>query len=107
VFTAQGNMKTYGLSCRPNDLDICTTAACAARVVSQSTAVFIVFSTGKNGAITSAYGADETENVDADAVFVHRLPTGSASALGTFDDLMVIVPVGTVYSKLISAGVLP
>lgn len=111
VFTArgamQGNMKTYGLSCRPNDLDVCTTAACAARAISQQTASFIVFSTGKNGAVAGAHGADETENLDGDAVFVHRLPGVQESAGGSYDDLMVIVPIGVVYSKLISAGVLP
>ncbi|HEX6692674.1 MAG TPA: prepilin-type N-terminal cleavage/methylation domain-containing protein [Burkholderiales bacterium] len=107
VFTAEGNMRTYGVGCRPNDLDVCTTAACAARVVSQDTAVFVVFSTGKNGAITGAHGADEAENIDGDAVFVNRTPSGADSAGGTYDDLMVIVPVGVVYSKLISAGVLP
>jgi len=107
VFTAEGNMRTYGVGCRPNDLDVCTTAACAARVVSQDTAVLVVFSTGKNGAIAGAHGADETENIDGDAVFVNRTPSGADSAGGAYDDLMVIVPVGVVYSKLISAGVLP
>jgi prepilin-type N-terminal cleavage/methylation domain-containing protein len=107
VFTSQANLKTYGVGCRPNDLDVCTTAACAARAISQSTAGFIVFSTGKNGAITSAHGADEAENLDADATFVSRLPGVQESVGGAYDDLMVIVPVGVVYSKLISAGVLP
>jgi len=107
VFTAQDNMRVYGVGCRPNDLDVCTTAACAARAVSQRTAVFVVFSTGKNGANAAAYGADETANTNNDAAFVTRTPSGSDSALGTFDDLMVVVPIGVVYSKLISAGVLP
>jgi prepilin-type N-terminal cleavage/methylation domain-containing protein len=107
VFTSAANLKTYGVGCRPNDLDICTTAACAARAVSQQTAVFIVYSTGKNGAIAAAHGADETENLDNDARFVNRLPAGQESALGVYDDMVVMVPVGMVYSKLISAGVLP
>lgn len=107
VFTARGNMKTYGLSCRPNDLDVCTTAACTARAVSQETAVFIVYSTGKNGAVAAGYGPDETENVDGDARFVHRLPAGAEAGGGSYDDLVVAVPVGLVYSRLVAAGVLP
>jgi prepilin-type N-terminal cleavage/methylation domain-containing protein len=107
VFTSLANLKTYGIGCRPNDLDVCTSAACAVRAVSQQTAAFVIFSTGKNGANVSAHGADETENLDNDAVFVTRIPSGSDSAGGTFDDLMVVVPIGVVYSKLIAAGILP
>ena len=107
VFTSQTNLKTYGIGCRPNDLDICSSAACAARAVSQQTALIVVFSTGKNGALATAYGADEAENVDNDAVFVTRTPSGTDSAGGNYDDLVVVVPVGVVYSKLIAGGVLP
>ncbi|MGH8705295.1 MAG: hypothetical protein ACREUO_07750, partial [Burkholderiales bacterium] len=71
------------------------------------TVAFVIFSTGKNGAIATAYGADETENTDGDAVFVSRTPSGSDSALGTFDDQVVVIPVGVLYAKLINAGVLP
>jgi type II secretory pathway pseudopilin PulG len=115
-FTSAANLKANGVSCLPNDLDVCNTAvgssatACASttvRVASTQTVAFIVYSTGKNGAVASSYGTDETENIDADRVFVTRTPSGSDSALGTFDDLMVIVPVGVLYSKLINAGVLP
>lgn len=107
VFTSLANLKTYGVGCRPNDLDVCTTAACPARAISQQTALFIVFSTGKNGAIGAAYGADETENTDNDALFVTRTQSGADASLGAFDDLMVMVPVGVVYSRLLAGGVLP
>jgi prepilin-type N-terminal cleavage/methylation domain-containing protein len=106
VFTSQANMKAYGVGCRPNDLDVCTRATCAARVVSTQTAVFIVFSTGKNGA-AGPFGTDELENTDNDVTFVSRTPSGSDSSFGTFDDLVAWAPVGVVYSKLIAAGVLP
>jgi prepilin-type N-terminal cleavage/methylation domain-containing protein len=103
-FTSTANLKANGMSCRPNDLDVCTSAACTARVVSTQTAVFIVLSTGKNGATTSAYHADETENTNATATFVSRTRGGTGDA---FDDLMVVVPVGMLYSRLTAAGVLP
>ncbi|HVL34215.1 MAG TPA: prepilin-type N-terminal cleavage/methylation domain-containing protein [Burkholderiales bacterium] len=107
VFTSQNNLKTYGIGCRPNDLDVCTTASCAARAVSTETAVFLVFSTGKNGAVSSAYGADETENTNGNARFVMRTPSGPDSALGAFDDQVLVLPVGRVYSRLLGAGILP
>lgn len=106
VFTAQDNMKAYGVGCRPNDLEVCTTNSCATRVVSVETVVFIVYSTGKNGS-TGSYGADETENTDGDVRFVSRTPSPADSALGAYDDIVVPVPVGIVYSKLLTAGVLP
>lgn len=107
ILTSEANLKTYGVGCKPNDLDVCAGAACTTRVVSVETATFIVYSTGKNGAIAAEYGTDETENIDGDAVFVSRTPSGSDSTSGTFDDLVVVMPVGVVYAKLIAAGVLP
>ena len=106
VFTSQDNLKTYGVGCRPNDLDVCTTAACTARVVSTQTTVFLVYSTGKNGAI-GPFGTDEAENTDGDARFVSRTPSGTDSTLGGYDDIVVWAPIGVVYSKLIAAGILP
>ena len=103
-FTSVNNLRANGMTCQPNDLDVCTTAACAARVVAQRTAVFLVLSTGKNGAITSAYVADESENTDGDMTFVSRTPGGGSD---TFDDQLLVVPVGVLYSRLATAGVLP
>lgn len=106
IFTSQANLKTYSVGCRPNDLDVCANATCTARVVSTQTAVFVVFSTGKNGA-TGPFGADENENTDGDATFVSRTPSPQGSSLGAYDDIVAWAPVGVVYSKLIAAGVLP
>jgi prepilin-type N-terminal cleavage/methylation domain-containing protein len=112
-FVSTANLKANGVSCKPNDLDVCApvdgTIVCTAanRVVSTSTVAFIVFSSGKNGAIAGAYGPHEAANTDGNATFISHLPSGTDSLTGTFDDLMVWVPAGTVYSRLISAGVLP
>lgn len=99
-FTNAGNLRLNGVSCRPSDIDICTTAACAARVASQNTVGIMLFSTGKNGALPPNAG-DEAENLDNDARFVLRTPGPD------FDDIMVIVPVGVVHSRLLAAGLLP
>ncbi|HLX80957.1 MAG TPA: prepilin-type N-terminal cleavage/methylation domain-containing protein [Burkholderiales bacterium] len=116
-FTQQATLKTNGLSCMPGtmDLDVCQTSvgitatSCntAARVANQSTVAFIIFSTGQNGAVASSYGVDETANTNGDAVFISRVQSDSTSAQGTFDDLVVIVPAGVVYEKLVNAGALP
>jgi len=115
-FVSRANLKANGVSCRPSDIDICLSAAGASatscnssanRAVTSDTVAFIVFSTGKDGATAGAYGADELANVDGNRVFVSRTPSGADSSAGTFDDLMVWVPAGVLYSKLIAAGVLP
>lgn len=107
VFTSQANLKTYGINCRPNDLDICTSATCTSRVVTTETAVFVVFSTGQNGANPGSYGTDEAENTDGDAVFVSRTPGTTGSTGGAYDDLLIFNSVGMVYGKLVAAGILP
>lgn len=109
MFTSQGNLKTWGVGCRPGDLEVCTSSACALRAVSQNTALFVVYSTGKNGALAAnpLVRPNENENLDGDAVFVMRTPDPASAAGGEFDDLVVVVPVGQVYSRLISAGLLP
>ncbi len=113
IWTSKDNLRTYGLSCKPNDLDICNAApasgatACASsatRVMSTQTAAVIVYSTGKNGSASSGQGTDELENIDgANAVFVTRPP----SETSFYDDQMLIVPIGVIYAKLLAAGILP
>jgi prepilin-type N-terminal cleavage/methylation domain-containing protein len=99
-FTSAGNLRLNGVGCRPADIDVCTTAACTARVASQNTVAFAVFSTGKNGALAPNAG-DETENLDNDARFVLRPPSPD------YDDIVFIVPAGVVHSRLLAAGLLP
>ena len=124
-FTHAANLKANGISCVPSDLIVCSQSqaallpdtACAAgnSVTNKNTVAAIVFSTGKNGAL-GPQGANETENWDGAGddvagVFVSRLPepVGStiAGAAGEFDDLLTWIPVGLLYGRLISAGVLP
>jgi prepilin-type N-terminal cleavage/methylation domain-containing protein len=111
-FTQRDNLKANGLDCSPNDLVVCTQSqagtSCAAgqSVTNQDTVVALVFSTGKNGART-ATGANEIENQDGDAVFVYRPPDPSTASGGEYDDLTAWIPVGLLYGRLTSAGVLP
>lgn len=109
ILTSQGNLKTYGIGCLPNDLDVCTSYACTTRVVSQNTAVFIVYSTGKNGVLPAdpSLRPNEYKNLDSDAIFVSRTPDPAGAAGGEFDDMLVTVPVGVLYSRLLAAGIFP
>lgn len=115
-FTSAANLKANGISCKPNDLEIvCSSvaagvnASCNAgtRVVSAQTIAFVVYSTGPNGANAATYGADEVENANGDARFVSRTPSPAGGVNGAFDDLVVAVPAGVLYSRLVAAGVLP
>jgi hypothetical protein len=115
LFTHRSNLSNYGIACQPNDLLVCRTAtgisssACQSavyQVMSSSTVVAIVFSTGKNGSAGSA-GIDEAANLDGNATFVLHPPTPVGSANGEFDDQMTWITAGEYYGRMISAGRLP
>lgn len=104
----------WSMSQKPGDLVICSAApavgsaaACDPNtsVTNQNTVVAVVFSTGKNG--PGASGANEARNLDTNPVFVSRTPDPPGAPGGEFDDLVVWIPVGLVYGRMVAAGVLP
>jgi prepilin-type N-terminal cleavage/methylation domain-containing protein len=105
----------WALTNVPDDLVVCSTAtgatstSCAATssVTNQNVLVAIVFSTGKNGALTCATCTDEAANNGTDPVFVWHTPTSSSATGGEFDDQFTWITVGELYGRLIAAGVLP
>lgn len=114
-FTNATNMRTTGITCQPGDLVICNRSPAApaatscdltTAVTNQNTVVAIVFSTGKNGA-TGGTGVNEARNLDNNQLFVSRTPDPSTAAGGEFDDQMLWITAGELYSKLIAAGRLP
>lgn len=115
MFTSKTNLQGYGITCQPDDLLVCRSATgitattcggAANQIMSQSLVVALVLSTGKNGA-TGGGGIDEAANTNGDRVFVWHTPTPSTAANGEFDDLILWIPVGELYGRLVSAGVLP
>jgi prepilin-type N-terminal cleavage/methylation domain-containing protein len=122
-FTNAANLKTYGVSVLPYDLVVCASAtgtsggspgSCGAAtnsITAQKTVVAVVLSLGKNGLGQVTRGTDELANANLtvanDAVFISHTPTPSTFANGEFDDQVLWISVGTLYSKLIAAGVLP
>ena len=115
LFTSASNMRTYGVSCQPNDLIVCRSATginptdcggAANQIMTQSLVVAVLYSTGKNGAIGGG-GIDEAANTDGNRVFVFHTPTPSDAANGEFDDQVLWITTGEFYGKLIAAGQLP
>jgi prepilin-type N-terminal cleavage/methylation domain-containing protein len=128
-FTNKTNLKQNGMSCQPSlaDLIICkssvaTPAPAAGNcqgggtngVTNRGTVVAVVFSSGKNYAIaptsaaaTAATKFDEAENLDNDSVFISHTPNPAGTAGGEYDDMMVWIPVGLLYGRLATAGILP
>jgi hypothetical protein len=74
-------------------------------ITNQNTVVAVVFSTSRNG--PGASGANEARNLDANALFVSRTPDPPGAPGGEFDDLVVWMPVGLLYGRMVAAGVLP
>jgi prepilin-type N-terminal cleavage/methylation domain-containing protein len=127
AFSNRANLKANNIGCAPANIVICdatqntnpnvapTPPSCgtwgvagdARSVTNQRTVVAVVFSPGKNAALACATCPDESENTDGDGVFVwHDVrPTGAVG--GEYDDMMVWVPAGQLYGRMISAGVLP
>lgn len=122
-FTSLNNLKANGVGCRPNDLVVCRSSdsgtginpgasppTCGAStniVTNQETIAYVLHSAGKNGIGGAASGADESANTNGDAVFIYREHGTIETGTGVYDDILLWVPAGVLYSKLISGGVLP
>lgn len=107
-------------------LTVCSTAStsatsCSAGIpLANGTAIAVVYSVGKNGvlytegtaedcltpgATCAGVSADETENVDLDAVFVSRPQSSAAGA--EFDDMLLWISPSMLFGRLIAAGQQP
>jgi len=121
-FTTTLSLKQNGITTSPNDLVICaawggSTLNCgtALSVTNQNIVAAVVWSQGKNFATVGTGGSDEGANnktrlptvQNNHPVFVFHTPAPAGAANGEFDDYLVWIPVGELYGRLISAGVLP
>lgn len=136
-FTVAHNSATtpWSIASTPTDLAVCvswvsTTYPCgtampstANTVIAGNTAVAVIWSQGKNfgsraggGVANGGAGVDEIANnkhrlpaptaQSTHGIFVYHPPT-PASTGNEFDDQMVWLPVGVLYSRMIAAGILP
>lgn len=119
VFTTANGMSTVGISnlvpAGSAGLAVCSSSTGISNTIcgsaywltSSSTGVpAVIFSTGKNGGQGSA-GADEAANLDANQTFVSHLPTGSGTANGYFDDIVIWISPSVLINRMVSAGKLP
>jgi hypothetical protein len=134
-FTHKDNLRTNGIDCAPNDLVICTSSngitpgsappSCgpggpgqATPVTNQNIVAAVIWSQGKNFAsssylaVTGQAGDDERVNNKTSAnsnhaVFVFHPPAPKGAPGGEFDDLLVWIPAGQLYGRLVASGVLP
>lgn len=118
MFTSKNNLRNYGITCQPANLIVCKSGtgiteaiptSCgtvANQIMVQDLLVAVILSTGKNGATGGGTGTDEAANLNAGPVFVWHTPT-ALGVVNEFDDQMTWIPVGELYGRLVSAGVLP
>lgn len=105
----------FSLGTTSANLRVCTTSACTSTLT--SSAVAVLLSHGKNGygATNSAGGTtyaapggnDELANTDADRDFVSRTRTDVDTAAGEFDDIVIWLPLYTLFNRMVTAGKLP
>lgn len=127
-FTNAANLKQNTIATTPNDLVVCasstaagfnaatpTCGAGANSVTNQTVVAAVIWSHGKN------YVSMPGGNVDEQINNKHRLPAPlnnnptfvwhdvrpQGATGGEYDDLLLWIPVGQFYGRLISAGVLP
>jgi type II secretory pathway pseudopilin PulG len=94
---------------------VCETSACTATLTTLAVAVLV--SHGKNGwgatnaASATTYAAptslNELANTIVDRDFVSRISTSADSAAGEFDDVVLWLPVYTLFNRMVTAGKLP
>lgn len=84
-----------------SDGNITIRDAAAGNIVASAIPV-VIFSRGKNGA---GAGADEAENSDADLLIVSHEPRATAG--NEFDDMVVWIPTGVLFNRMVTAGLLP
>ena len=115
VFTTSSGISNTGIAnlSQSASLRVCTSSSlfpttCSAPPVSSennyliNNAVVVIFSTGATGT-QGAGSADETENLDTDAVFVSR-DISLAAAPNEFDHLVTWISPYVLYNEMIQAG---
>jgi len=120
AFTDSNGMRTYWAGQGgppPSSLQICNRALniaragtanadCAAASALTQAAVAVIYSTGKNPG-DAGRGPDAAANRDGDRVFVAHEARSAAGEGGEFDDLLLWLPPGILYNRLVAAGRLP
>lgn len=118
-FTSTSGMRnaTMGSIASANMLYVCASASgitatnCGTALMLTNQAPALVYSTGKNGG-WGGTGLDEAANpnpnsANNDAVFVSHDIASAGAANGEFDDIVTWLSIGTMFSRMLTAGQLP
>lgn len=119
----------WSVAQQPGDLVVCASAGAAGfnaaaptcgaaagnTVTNANVVVAVIWSHGKNYSNMPAGNADEQINnkhrlpaaLNNNAAFIWHDPRPVGANGGEFDDMMVWIPVGQLYGRMIAAGVLP
>lgn len=103
-FTTSSEMGQVGMMHLAAEIQICAepvSGDCPRRALLANQVPVVFFSSGK----PAEHSALEAENLDGDAVFVHR--DYSAVAGHRFDDLLHWIPENLLFYRMLQAGVLP
>lgn len=127
-FTVAANLKQNGITTTPTDLLVCasstaagfnaatpTCGAAANRVTNVNTVAAVIWSHGKNYSSMPGGALDETINnkhrlpivANDNPTFVWHEQRPQGAVGGEFDDLVLWIPAGQFYGRMIAAGVLP
>jgi len=129
-FTNAANLKTNGITTTPTDLLVCAASTVAGfnaatptcgpaaslnAVTNQNVVAAVVWSQGKNWATMPGGNVDEQINnkqrlpapLNNNPTFVWHDQRPQGAVGGEYDDLMLWIPVGKFYGRMIAAGVLP
>lgn len=127
-FTIAANLKQNGITTTPTDLLVCAsstavgfnaaTPTCGAatnRVTNVNTVAAVIWSQGKNYRTMPGGALDEAINnkhrlpvaVSNNPTFVWHDQRPQGAVGGEYDDLVLWIPAGQFYGRLIAAGVLP
>lgn len=103
-FTNSGEMQQVGMMHLAAEIQICAEPAagdCPRRALLANQVPVVFFSSGK----PAEHSSLEAENLDGDAVFVHR--DFSTAAGHRYDDLLHWIPENLLFYRMMQAGVLP
>lgn len=115
AFSDATPLATFSLSSTANLAVYQTCMPSCTNILVSATPV-VILSHGKNGlgAINTTGGinaaptsVDELENTNTNPSFVSRTPSPAGSTSGEFDDIVIWIPTGILFNRMVAAGKLP
>jgi type II secretory pathway pseudopilin PulG len=103
-FTTTGDMGAVGIAALQPDIRVCassTAASCTDDINVAKNVVAVIYSLGPTG--NASGGADESENLDSDTIFISHEPRANGEN-GEFDHILTWISPFVLYNAMIEAG---